>query len=782
MNGSDGIRMRDRGNPSLPRLAEFCESKFDDWGGEKGVLKRFSTLFYKGLVKHLLRRAALEADDKEKSKRVARGDNSKITGPLRPSPEDAVGMPNTLVTSYLAAARVDRAAAAFVNRAAPAAPPLASNAPPLFTKINKSRKSVETNGLLEYELVINPAQFVELAVTGFKGQAPALPASQPPRPSGSKTLAAKAATFDPTEDVKFWVPETMLLQVYPQLVAEFEIEAAKPKSRAPRKAGKGKQAAKKTAGDEHEEDELDLTSSPLRPGARQGKAKGNGSPSKRQAASSPVRAPLTKPQARPAPSQPAPTAHQPSGPSSQPTRQPPPAPTVSRTPPREPKVKQERVARQERGSTPARPGPPLVYPPASHAHLPHRAAQPPPPAPLPPYFPPPLREFVNVGLIETEEPFSDRAFIFTFTNPDDPDYVVMEDEERLDYIDLEQGVQDDIPRWNIPVVKPEPVPVSAIEHRNVAGPSSGNHGQSPVKFSRYTAARLPPESVEEPCEQVPGPSQPRYEQPVPSPAPAPVPLPRPPMAPTQIESAAPTRPNPPVRRKLPPPRAEPMDDLDGPAAGPSGLGHLNDMFDQILGIIPGAQKRKRMTAAQRKRAIAEAQAQAGTPPDLSDSQPAKRRRVANSAAATPEIQLPSTCDVPPPSTSRAPPAALQTLTGAQRPMRPTPMSSSQPIASSSRSVALFPDIPRLDFSSSSQPSRPTSRSRPVHRLNEVVVVSSDDDEDMSFAPTTQRNPPSMAVRTNSSVRRPPSIRPKGGSSQGPQEDFLADIERFMDLS
>ncbi|KAI0812403.1 hypothetical protein BC629DRAFT_936641 [Irpex lacteus] len=186
----------------------------------------------------------------------------------------------------------------------------------------------------------------------------------------------------------------------------------------------------------------------------------------------------------------------------------------------------------------------------------------------------------------------------------------MEDEERLDYIDLEQGVQDDIPRWNIPVVKPEPVPVPAIEHRNVAGPSSSNHAQSPVKLSRYTAARLPPESVEEPCEQVPGPSQPRYEQPVPAQAPAPVPLPRPPMAPTQIESAAPMRPNPPVRRKPPPARAEPRDDLDGPAAGPSGLGHLNDMFDQILGIIPGAQKRKRMTAAQRKRAIAEAQAQA----------------------------------------------------------------------------------------------------------------------------------------------------------------------------
>ncbi|KAI0093320.1 hypothetical protein BDY19DRAFT_989970 [Irpex rosettiformis] len=785
VNGIDGLAMRDTGNPSLSRLAEFCEEKFDDWGGVKGVLKRFASMLYTGLVMHLLRRAVLEEDKKEKSRRIARGVNAKVTGLKRPSPANAIGMPFSLVTRYLNPAKVDRAAAAFVNRATPLVTPKpAADSPPLFTKITGEREHVDTDKLPEYKLEINPAQFVQLASSGFKGNTTEGPAlSQPPAPSGSQTLAARAATFDPGKPVLVWVPALMLREVHPQLIAEYETKGAK--TRASRRGAKGKEVASEPTkndevDEENEDDVLDLTSSPARPTGRRTKP----TTTKRHAASSPVRPPPAKRPALPASSQP-PPAPKPIVALPQAERIPAPATGRPRTPPREVKVKEERPVRQN-SATPARPITRVAQPTVpSHIHPPLRAVPLPPPIPFPPpqHIPPPYlphhpRTFFNVGLIETEEPPSDRHFIFSFTDPDDPDYVALDD---TDWDDPDVADVDTVVDRKPPPVPPPP-PEPRAEPRGEVIPPPKNPRRPPVKRTKSPALQPVPESVEEVWEQLPPSSQHRIAPTAPA-------LPPPPPIPAPIEVATPTTPQPPARRRKQPAQQQVEDrldiaeDLSVVNAGHSGLDQFNQMFDQVLGIVPGAQRRKPMTAAARKRLIAEIlEGNSQRPPDP----PPKRRRTAKTNAAPPTTTSLPTNDLPSSSTARAnqastsrapPPVPLQT----PRTGTTLSMSASQP--TSSQSIAAFPGLPPLSVPSSSQPSRPASRSRPVHRLDDIVVVSSDEEEPYFAPPAPRRNPPpAPPPRTHNSTRRVTSTQPRAGPSRMPQNDFFADIERFKDLS
>ena len=197
------------------------------------------------------------------------------------------------------------------------------------------------------------------------------------------------------------------------------------------------------------------------------------------------------------------------------------------------------------------------------------------------------------------------------------------------------------------------------------------------------------------------------------------------------------------------------------------------MFDQILGIVPGAKKKKRSTAAARKRAIAELMANCH-----SESQaPQSKRRRTDNTNATPILPMsdpsvPSTARANQASTSRASPLV---------PLPDTPMGSSQP--TNSRAAAQFPDLPPLGIPSASQPSRPASRSRPVHRLNEVVVVSSDEEE-IPLALPRRNAPPATPSRARTSTRGVASAQPRAGPSRARAQptDFFANVEYFKDLS
>lgn len=169
----------------------------------------------------VLRRAALEADEKERTKRLEHGESSVIKGPLTPSPAEAVGTPAYLVKKYLAMTDVDRRRAAFGSQ--PSFEGRNSRDRPLITKILGTRQHVSTDGLPECRIELCPSQFVEIAQSGIKckrpeptGHAAALDVN----PDGSSSQTTKRATkkLYPHSNMRVWIPISMVRQVYPCLV------------------------------------------------------------------------------------------------------------------------------------------------------------------------------------------------------------------------------------------------------------------------------------------------------------------------------------------------------------------------------------------------------------------------------------------------------------------------------------------------------------------------------------------------------------------------------------
>lgn len=258
-----GGPIRDNSDLSLPRIAGFCEQYFDEWGHRSMIVKRFRDLLWESALMRVMRRAAIEADLKEKNNRLAlRRDDLEIHGPLTPSIEEGVGTPAALVQRYLDPAMVDRIAEAFVNRGPQAGPNDRQNIPdlhPLVVKIVSNRRHVSTDHLLEYRLEIDPHQFVTLTNRGILGSRPDPPIN--PRPvneidnvfqeSSQRTQTSpktpKNAPPDPLSIMRVWLAASIVRQVHPKLVQDYEdAEAAKNAAKAapsPKKR-KGKERAK----------------------------------------------------------------------------------------------------------------------------------------------------------------------------------------------------------------------------------------------------------------------------------------------------------------------------------------------------------------------------------------------------------------------------------------------------------------------------------------------------------------------------------------------------------
>ncbi|OCH90241.1 PIN domain-like protein, partial [Obba rivulosa] len=222
-----GGALRDSGNPHLSKIAGFCENHFDEWGYKSVIIKRFRDLMWEAAIMTILRRAALDADEKEKNKRLsAGGADLSVRGPLRPSRVDEIGTPAVLVKKILDASEIDRYAAAFVRREPRNSPATGSDARPLMQRIAGARQHVSTDGLLEYRVEIDPAQLVDLASAGIKGKHP-----EPPTSQSSRGNSKKAAP-DPHSVLRLWIPASIMRQVHPGLVEDFEAaEAAKATKR-----------------------------------------------------------------------------------------------------------------------------------------------------------------------------------------------------------------------------------------------------------------------------------------------------------------------------------------------------------------------------------------------------------------------------------------------------------------------------------------------------------------------------------------------------------------------
>jgi hypothetical protein len=243
-----GGAMRDKGVLDLKRLAEFCEEKFE-WGYRSAIIKRFRSLMWKAAVIHVLRRAALIADERERARRLESGiQDSVIRGPLKPSRAKAVCTPDSLIRQHLdtgsSSKRSEgRYAEAFANHER--RPELARDTPdpdPLIIQVVGTRYHISTDHILEYRVEVSPAQLVSLVLAGIKGKR-----AEPPTTSAASVeqkftdgkISKNGANEPPHPEspVRIWVPGSMLHQVHPGLVEDYVMEEEARKTRKVTKNG-----------------------------------------------------------------------------------------------------------------------------------------------------------------------------------------------------------------------------------------------------------------------------------------------------------------------------------------------------------------------------------------------------------------------------------------------------------------------------------------------------------------------------------------------------------------
>lgn len=252
--GSTGGSLTDKGDLSIPGLAGFCEDHFDEWGYRSKIVDRFRDLVWHAALMTVLRRAALQADEKEKTKRIAAGrQDTAIRGPLEPSAAEGIGTPATLVKRLLDTVQEDLLSSAFVNKGPQAGPSRPANVKvldehPLIAKIIGFRTHNTTDKLPEYRIELNPKQFVELAHTGIKDK----------RPDPGETRDLKKPRPEPLEPMKVWVPASMMKHVHPRLVEEYQA------ARIEEAAGGTAKKARRTRTAHRSDDEDDHPASPTK--------------------------------------------------------------------------------------------------------------------------------------------------------------------------------------------------------------------------------------------------------------------------------------------------------------------------------------------------------------------------------------------------------------------------------------------------------------------------------------------------------------------------------------
>ena len=264
-----GGPMRGNGEMNLAKIAELCEQKFVEWGHCPAIITRFRTLLWEAAVVRVLRRAALEADEKEKEKRLKAGkEDWSIIGPLRPSQAEAIGTPASLVVRYLNMSDEGRRRTPFANSGPTI--PHANDPKPLIVKIVGIRQHISTDRMSEYRVEICPIQLVVITRSGIKGIHPE--PVEPAAPSdddfldlmdGSPQNAVKKPPPDHDSTMRMWLPASMMCHVHPGLVEKFEAAEEAKKSRKSAGNGKGKGQAT-----EDNYSDAELSSSSFKPPPR----------------------------------------------------------------------------------------------------------------------------------------------------------------------------------------------------------------------------------------------------------------------------------------------------------------------------------------------------------------------------------------------------------------------------------------------------------------------------------------------------------------------------------
>lgn len=212
--GSRGCSpLRDKSNLDLGRIAGLCE-KYFEWGYTSDILKRFRSMMWPAAVMNILRRAVLEADEREQNQMGTLDAGSPLL-----SRTLAVGTPASLIQKYLSrtnqAGIPDRYAEVFVNPGPEARGRQLPDVPdpiPLIRKVVGTRRHASTDYLLEYRVEIIPSQLVTLTRSGIRGTRP--------EPSQAERGTKKPPELSDSS-LRLWVPASILCRVHPAIIEDF---------------------------------------------------------------------------------------------------------------------------------------------------------------------------------------------------------------------------------------------------------------------------------------------------------------------------------------------------------------------------------------------------------------------------------------------------------------------------------------------------------------------------------------------------------------------------------
>ena len=216
-NGQPGSRgcspLRHKSNLDLGRIAGLCE-KYFEWGYTSEILRRFRSIMWPAAVMNILRRAVLEADEREQNQMG----NLDAGSPLL-SRTLAVGTPASLIQKYLGRTNqadiTDRYAEVFVNPGPQARGRQLPDMPdpfPLIRKVVGTRRHASTDYLLEYRVEIIPSQLVTLTRSGIRGTRP--------EPSQAERGTQKSLELSDSS-LLLWIPASVLCRVHPAIIEDF---------------------------------------------------------------------------------------------------------------------------------------------------------------------------------------------------------------------------------------------------------------------------------------------------------------------------------------------------------------------------------------------------------------------------------------------------------------------------------------------------------------------------------------------------------------------------------
>jgi Holliday junction resolvase YEN1 len=252
--------------PDIGKIAGLCELYFE-WGVKDVIIKRFRTVLWPSAVLRILRRGAMEKDEKRRKGLPTSPQKSKTTGKLAP------GTPSKMITKYFSSMKLNSPTKTNGREREHSDTESEAEEDRLIVKIHSSRRHASTDGILEYRVEIAPAQLVRLAEDGVQGIRPPVEVDaayedtegeDEDEDRGKHKSKGKKPPPDPESHLRVWMPACMVKTVEPELVEAFEETQLKKLEKKVKRSNKseGKKKGVPTVQEDSDGDALPVLNRP----------------------------------------------------------------------------------------------------------------------------------------------------------------------------------------------------------------------------------------------------------------------------------------------------------------------------------------------------------------------------------------------------------------------------------------------------------------------------------------------------------------------------------------